>query len=169
LDFDRLPWSAPVLPQIATRLNEQIEAAIAAASARERQCDPSVFVYVPDQLVDAATNAVRSVFGARIAAMVRSFQMGRVKCFTEVLTIDPLLFEDPVRLMLNCGAHVSAGRVKLSPTALARSAELPLFGSLALKPGEDVMGDVLRVAMLAAIAGLDPAPTRAEGAAVRFR
>jgi hypothetical protein len=167
LDFDRLPWSAAVLPQIVTRLNEQIEAALAAASARERQCDP-VFVYVPDQLVDVATTAVRAVFGARIAAMVRSFHMGRVKHLTEVMTIDPLPFEDPVRLMLNAGAHVSAGRVKLSPTALARSAELPLFGSLALKPGEDVMGDVLRVAMLAAIAGLDDSPKRAEGAAVRF-
>jgi hypothetical protein len=33
---------------------------------------------------------------------------------------------------------------------------------------EDVMGDVLRVAMLAAIADLDPAPRGAEGAAVRF-
>ena len=30
------------------------------------------------------------------------------------------------------------------------------------------MGDVLRVAMLAAIADLDPDPKRTEGAAVRF-
>ena len=69
-----------------------------------------------------------------------------------------MLFEDPVRLMLSAGAHVSAGRVKLSEVALARSSELPLFGAMALKPGEDVLADVLRVAMLAAIAGLDPAP-----------
>ena len=86
----------------------------------------------------------------------------------DVLTIDPVLFEDPVRLMLNAGAHVSGGREKLAPSALARSAELPLFGALALKPGEDVMGDVFRVAMLAAIADLDPDPKRTEGAAVRF-
>ena len=84
------------------------------------------------------------------------------------MTIDPILFEDPVRLMLNAGAHVSGGQVKLSASALARSAELPLFGSLALKPGEDVMADVVRVALLAAIADLDPAPRRTEGASVRF-
>jgi hypothetical protein len=56
----------------------------------------------------------------------------------------------------------------LSSSALARSAELPLFGSLALEPGENIMADALRVAVLAGIAELDPAPKRVEGAAVRF-
>ena len=111
----------------------------------------------------------RRCMAARIdAAFEAMFRGGSDRIVADVLTIDDLLFEDPVRLMLSAGAHVSAGRVKLSEVALARSSELPLFGALALKPGEDVMADVLRVAMLAAIADLDPAPSRPTGAVVRF-
>jgi hypothetical protein len=167
LDFDVLPWSGGVLPSIVARLDEPSEAITATALARGKRAmqAPSIFVEVPGQLVDAAVIAVQTVFGARLDAMYRS---GRIERIIDVLTIDSTLFEDPVRLMLNAGAHVSGGRVKLSKVALARSSELPLFGSLALKPGEDVMADVLRVAMLAAIASLDPAPGRTQGAAVRF-
>ena len=39
----------------------------------------------------------------------------------------------------------------MATSALARYAEMQLLGALALKTGEDVMGDVLRVAMLEAI------------------
>ena len=162
LDFDCLPWSGGVLPRIVARIDELSESIAAAALARGKRCNRSIFVEVPAQLVDAAVIAVQAVFGARLDAMFRSGSI------IDVLTIDPVLFEDPVRLMLSAGAHVSGGRVKLSSSALARSAELPLFDSLALKPGDDVMGDVLRVAVLAAIAGLDPAPRRTEGASVRF-
>jgi hypothetical protein len=164
-DFDCLPWSGGILPRIVMRMNELSEAITAAALARGKRCSPAIFVEVPSQLADAAVIAVQAVFGARFDEMFRS---GPIERIIDVLTIDPVLFEDPVRLMLNAGAHVSGGRVKLAPSALARSAELPLFGALALKPGEAVMGDVLRVAMLAAIADLDPAPRRTEGAAVRF-
>lgn len=166
LDFDHLPWSGGVITHVVRRMHELCDEVTAAALARNRRCNPSVFVHVPGQLVDAAVVAVKTVFGAQLDAM---FRFGRLDRHIDVTTIDPVLCEDPVRLMLNAGVHVSGGRVKLSAAALARSAELPLFGSLSLKAGEDVMCDVLRVAMLIAIAGLDPMPKRTEGAAMRFR
>jgi hypothetical protein len=171
LDFDVLPWSGGVLPHIVGRLDELGEAIAARALAAGKRAmqAASVFVKVPEQMVAAAAIAVQAVYGSRIdSAFEVMYRGGSARIVADVLTIDDLLFDDPVRLMLSAGAHVSAGRVKLSEVALARSSELPLFGAMALKPGEDVMADVLRVAMLAAIADLDPAPRRAEGAAVRF-
>jgi hypothetical protein len=160
MDFDRLPWSGGVILQIVKRMDELSEALRAAGRAF-----PHILLYVPEQLVNAAWIAINTVFRAELDRVRLS---GRCVRHILVTPIDQVFFDDPVRLILNAGAHVSGGQVKLSAAALARSAELPLFGSLALKPGEEVLGDVLRVSILVGIAGLDPEPKRSEGAAVRF-
>ena len=109
-------------------MDELSEAITAAALARGKRCSPAIFVEVPSQLADAAVIAVQAVFGARFDEMFRS---GPIERIIDVLTIDPVLFEDPVRLMLNAGAHVSGGRVKLSPSgvgALGGTAAFRLVG-----------------------------------------
>ena len=108
LDFDCLPWSGGVLPQIVARMDELSEAITEATLARGKPAiqRPAIFVEVPGQLVDAAVIAVQAVFGGRLDAMYRS---GRIERIIDALTIDPVLFEDPVRLMLNAGAMCLAG------------------------------------------------------------
>ena len=60
-----LPWSGGVLPHIVARLDELSEAITARAlAAGKRAMQPAtVFVKVPEQMVDAAAIAVQAVYG----------------------------------------------------------------------------------------------------------
>jgi hypothetical protein len=163
-DFDVLPWSGDVLPAVATRLDELCEAA-AERSVVSRQNGVGALLHVPRQLHSAGCAAMRRAFAAR---MDRPDIRHRL---LSVFAIEEELIAEPEQLVLNASAHVTAGAVKLSATAMARSDTQPFLGSLSLMPGETVTGDPLRMAALLGIAGLDWAhdrTARRSGAAVRF-
>jgi hypothetical protein len=75
---------------------------------------------------------------------------------------------DPTQLILNASAHIGAGEVKLSATAIERSETLPLLGILGLAPGEAVQTNALRVAVLMGIGQLDEARAQPQGAKIQF-
>jgi len=155
LDFDAVPWSAAVLPDLSRRLDQHAEAAI--AGNLNRTVD--VALDAPEQFCNAATQTMLAAFAPRLERSdINRRKIG-------VYPIDAMQLADPARLILNASALVSSGRVKLGPDAAARAATKPLLGTLALRPGEPVDGDPLRVAVLLGIAQIDAAPSPQQGAA----
>jgi hypothetical protein len=161
VDFDSLPWTGSLLTDVAARLDSLCEDA-RDRNSRAREAGVSAFMHVPSQLYNAAYAALSDAFAPRLD---RFDAQRRV---IAPIAIDPLLLADPVSLALSATANVSAGRVKLGASALDRAAGKPLLGSLAIKPGERVDTDPLRVALLVGIAELDPAPSQVDGARIQF-
>lgn len=163
IDFDTVPWSGAVLPGLAARLDDLSETA---ATRNPNTLRPHVFLHVPEQLVSAAAGALLGVFGPRadlLPAVVRA------NWNVDAAPIGAEFLADPVRLILNSSAHVTAGAVKLSALAVERAGGRPLLGSLAMRPGETITADPLRVAVLLGIVQLDHAWGKSASAAVRFR
>jgi hypothetical protein len=85
-----------------------------------------------------------------------------------VPTIDPQALADPAGMILRASAHVHAGRVRLSATAQQRSTQTPLLGALAVAPGEAVLNNPLRVALLLGVAEMDAAQSQRPAAMIQF-
>jgi hypothetical protein len=160
-DFDSLPWTGSVLPDLAVRLDALCEAATE-RSARHRQTGIHAVLHVPDQLYRTATTAMRAAFALRL---------DRHDIHTRLIDVIPVAADslaDPPRMILNASVHVTAGVVKLSAVALRQAESTPLMGVLALRPGEAVETDALRVALLLGIGQLDEPASPQEGARIRF-
>lgn len=163
-DFDVVPWSGSVVSDLATRLNALCDD-VAARSNLHQQ--PSAIMHVPSQLMPAATDAMLNRFEARL---YREFAAaGRQTRVVDVKPIRAEYLADPVRLLLNAGAHVSAGSVKLSGSAMERAAGKPLLGALAVRPGEAVDNDPLRLAILLGVVQLDAKWRPMTDANIQFR
>jgi hypothetical protein len=161
VDFDHVPWSATIPRALALRLDDLCE------EARDRDQSGHIhgigaIMHVPVQLHDSAEVNLRAAFAARFDRWDINHRI------LAVLPIDPATMANAASLILNASAHLSAGEVKMSPLALIRSEGKPLLGTLALRPGEAVETDPLRVALLLGIAELDDASARTDGAQVRF-
>ncbi len=167
LDFDVAPWTPATLDQIAALLDASREQA-RAENARCREHGVGALMYVPAQLVGAAGGALARAFAARVP------QHDRLLANTATAEeIDAAYLADPVGLAFNGSAHVNDGRLRLSAAAQARSQTVPLLGALAVRPGERVDDNPLRVAVLLGLAlALDDAPSHVPvgipGAAVVF-
>jgi len=161
VDFDVMPWSAGVLDDVAKRLDGLCEAALG-RSERLAASIISAVLHVPGQLYEAGHAAMSRAFAQRLDrpdARQRAILVNAIN--SEYL-------KDPVTLMLNGSAYISAGAVKLGALAVDRTKGKPLFGTLALMPGEAIDGDPLRVAVLLAVAQLDPEPPKAAAAKLKF-
>jgi hypothetical protein len=156
LDFDVIPWTAAMVPDVARRLDAACE------TARRAEVAPHAILHVPGQLEAAAFAAMQTAFAERMERL----DTNRRNMAVEV--IDPTALADPAGLILNAAANIQAGRVKLSATALERSRDRPLLGALAVVPGEVVTNNPLRVALLLGVAELDPAPSRRPAAMINF-
>jgi hypothetical protein len=121
------------------------------------------FLHVPSQLHDAGVAAMRAAFASRLD------RPGAERRRIDVFAIDAARLDDPVQLVLNASAHIGAGRLKLGAAAMERARVKPLLGTLALRPGEAVETDSLRVAFLVGVAELDAQATSSQPAAqIRF-
>jgi hypothetical protein len=162
-DFEITPWSGAVLSGLVARLDEMAKAAVARTPLG---APPHVLLHVPEQLVGVAQGIVWRALEAQM--MARLYAVGRADWNVDVLAIAAEYLADAPRLILGASARVTAGEVKLSRAALDRSADRPLLGSLALKAGEAVEADPLRVALLIGVAQLDAQWQAPAGAKVAF-
>ena len=165
VDFALEPWSGSILPMAAKRLDSLCDSALDRSRAVQQRGGAAAFMIVQDQLTAPGTSAMLTVFGAKLEAEYHA--TGRLRR-VDVVPIAPAYTADPARLVLAAAGHVSMGQVKLSPLAVERAGGRPLLGSLALKPGEAVDADPLRVALLIGIAQLDAEWSPAVGATVSF-
>jgi hypothetical protein len=161
VDFDYMPWSATIPRTLALRLDECCE------EARDRDVGGnmrgfSAMMHVPAQLYDITVQSMQMVFGRRFDRRDISYRK------LDVIPVDPAVLGNAAGMILNASAHISGGSVKLSPLALARAEGKPLLGRLALRPGEAVETDPLRVGLLLGIAELNDNAMQTEGAPVRF-
>lgn len=143
VDFASVPWSAGVLPEVAGRLDELCEAASLRHTSRYT---PHAVLWVPEQLVALAGAAMLKVFGLKL----NEYRL------VDVQAIGAAYLADLSKLMLNAGAHVAGGNVKMAQSAVDRAGSSPLLGVLALKPGEVIDADPLRLAVLLGIVQLEP-------------
>jgi hypothetical protein len=162
MDFDMLPWTDTLLDDVARRLDTLCEEAFA-RNERCRNRGVNALLLTQGQLQRAAFAAMYNAFALRLYR-----HDAHLRAVTPV-EIDERLLADAANLVLVASALVASGRVKMSATATARAAGRPLLGSLAIKAGEDVTSDPLRVALLVGIAELDSAQApMVAGAAIRF-
>ncbi len=100
-----------------------------------------------------------SAFPAEIAMMEQQMlEHGMARLVLDVQPISAKLIAGPEAMLLNASTHIACGDVKLGPVAMAQSREMPIFGALALKAGETVIADTLRVACLLAVSQLSAPP-----------
>jgi hypothetical protein len=149
MDFNRCPWSVEVLATV----NARMHGISSAVTALRPGALPSILLDVPAQVVGDAAMAQEDEFGPEIEA---AYRWGNRVITTNA--ISPRMMRDVVGLLMRGSVHVGSGHVKLGAPALARSRELPVMGVLSVKPGEAVDSDPLRVALLLAVASLDPEP-----------
>lgn len=144
--FDRIPWAPALLPDLAARLDAMCE------EVRNLGQDRPIHatLMVPDQIAVSADAAMAEAFAARVHRPDARFRNVRAEA------IDAKFLADPTGLALRCGGIVSAGDVALTDDARGQANAAPLLGLLAVRPGETVMGDPLRVAALLGIAMLAP-------------
>jgi hypothetical protein len=161
LDFDLVPWSGSILPEVATRIDAECEAA-RERTPRGREGGVHALLHVQGQLFEPAVLAMQRAFDARLN---RPDARRRT---IDVPTIDPQALADPAGMILRASAHVNAGRVKLSATAQHRSTQTPLLGALAVAPGEAVLNNPLRVALLLGVAEMDAAQSQRPAAMIQF-
>ena len=163
--FDTAPWTFGLLLAAAKRMDDLCEIAYARSNRVKESGGCCAFMLVQQQLLQPATAAMRQVFAEKLEAQF--YATSRMRN-VDALAISPAYGADSARLVLSAAGHVASGSVKLSAEALALSGGKPLLGSLAVRPGEAVDADPLRMAMLIAIAQLDAEWADAEGASVRF-
>jgi hypothetical protein len=160
-DYDLLPWRPAILQAVASRLDGLCEEAVARAP-NLYQAAPGALLHVPEQLSDEASRAMVTAFVPRFSRP----DLGRRLINVKAIPVEHLA--DPTRLILNASTHVSIGKVRLSAAAIERSRSIPLLGALTVLPGEDVLGNALRVAALLGIGQLDDARRPKPAAQVQF-
>jgi hypothetical protein len=164
--FDAAPWTSALLLDASRHMDELCDAAFSRSDAVKGRGGCAAFLLVQQQLLQPGIVAMQTVFAAKLE--VESYRRrGRTRN-VDVLPIAPAYASNAARLALGAAGHVASGSVKLSAVALSLSSGKPLLGSLAVKPGEAVDANPLRMALLVGIAQLDPEWTAEEGAQVQF-
>jgi hypothetical protein len=157
LDYSLEPWSFGVLDEIASKMDEYAETALAGNGfVHQLGTGINVLLNVPAQLEDAANSALLRAFSSR---------SGRDDFRYRLIRADPIeafWFSDQTGTLLAATVAVGEGRVKLSPAAAAKTAGVPLLGSLTIKPGENIASDPLRFALMLLFAQLGETPSAAD-------
>jgi hypothetical protein len=156
LDYAVKPWSFEVLGEIATRMDEEAEAALEGNhDAKTRGMGIGCCLLVPAQLQGAANLALAKAFSGHDARQpwYRDRRVGAD-------ALEDSWFDDLTGTMLTATAAVGEGRVKLAAVAVEKAAGTPLLGALAIKPGEDIAANPLRIALMVLFAQLGEAPAR---------
>ena len=163
--FDTCPWYSGLLLDAARRMDVLCDAAKARSYPVKERGGAGAFLLTQRQLLPPAVAAMREVFSAKLE--VETYRSRRVRN-VNVLPIGPAYAADPARLVLGAAGHVASGTVKLSAEALSLAEGKPLLGNLAVKPGEAVDAEPLRMALLIGIAQLDAEWGDENGSAIRF-
>jgi hypothetical protein len=152
LDYDVGAWTHTLVPQVCDRLGEQVDKAVAQFPHLEHR-GLRVVLSCQDHMNGEAATGLMAAFDER--------GWGRPRYPRWQVSVDRLAIEhldEPDQLIFNAKALLSCDAIKLSAKAKDRGAIRPLFGALAVKPGEKIEADPLRVAyLLGAMAPL-PAP-----------
>jgi len=156
LDYAMKPWSFEVLDEIAARMDEEAETALAGNhNAKTRGTGIGSCLLVPTQLQGAANLALAKAFSGH-AEQQPWYRNRRVGADA----LEDSWFDDLSGTMLTATAQVGQGRVKLSPHAAEKAGGVPLLGSLSIKAGEDIAANPLRLALMVLFAQLGEAPAR---------
>ena len=150
LDYGSQPWDFALLDELARRLDDEAEGALAAFPAfGDRGNGVGVCMLVPSQLQGAANLALAKAFSKRSDR----FDWHRRRIGADA--IEDLSIQDITGTMLVATSMVGQGRVKMTTRAAEKAAGIPILGSLSIKPGEDILADPLRVALMISFALLE--------------
>ncbi len=150
LDYWAKPWSIEVLNEIAARMDEEAEAALANNKQAAQGNGIGCCLLVPAQLQKLAIAAMAKAFGGHDER--RLYYRNRRMA---VDALEDSWLSDLAGTMLSATA---VDRIKLSPRAAEKAAGTPLLGILSIKPGEDIAADPLRLALMILFAQLGPRP-----------
>jgi hypothetical protein len=168
LDHWAGPWSFGVLDQLAVRMDEEAEVALAASrNAGTKDVSPQMRWLMEVQGtpgfigIGAAMLVPPQLQGAANLALSRAFSKhsGRFDWYRRRIGADAIedwWFSDLTGTLLTATTMVGQNRVKLGPRAREKMGSIPLAGALEIKDGEPIDADPLRVALMVLCAQLGP-------------
>jgi len=163
-DFDQRPWTSAVPEALAAALDRIAEEA-RDNNQRSKNHGVSALMFVPAQFRAICHGAMLRTFEPRLA---------RIDAGQRLISCEPIEAEylrNATDLVLQAGAAVAEGCVRLTAAAEAMTGRLPMFAALSARAGEDLFGDPLRAALLLGIVlGVGERPSNAAPAipAARF-
>lgn len=147
LDYETGPLGPATMSHVVARLDQLAE------EVRERSAGKEgvpTLLWVSREFEVTARKEMCRVFGPRLDRQCDMWRRIAVDVFPEELLLGP------ESLAYQAAAHASSGRMKLGARAVERNSRSPLLGTLAIRAGERVDADALRMALLLGAAlGID--------------